>query len=138
MDEICYSLTSENLDPIKISTLRELVKPYFPTEDQDDSLLFILYIFDKLQEEQTLKSSKFKSGDYDNYEDAWEGYKSKFPSITDQLFTGIYQKNIKCDGCKYITSIFEVFVHITLELETDSLEQAYQNYISYEDVCEAR
>ena len=98
-------------------------------QNQNDPLFFISHIFDKLQKEQTPKFSSFESIDYDDYEDAQEAYKSKFPSIIDKLFSGMIQKNIRCNECNDIIKKFEVFTHITLELECENLREAYEKHL---------
>ena len=99
---------------------------------QNDALFFISHIFDKLQKEQTSELSIFRPDDYDNYEDAWNEYETKFPSIIDKLFTGMSQKNISWNGCQSTNKIFETFTHITLELGTKNLEEAYYKDLFYE------
>ena len=74
------------------------------------------------------KKNRFISRDYDDAEEAWEGYMEKFPTITDQLFTGMYQKNVECKGCGNVNKVFENFTYIWLGLEADDLEHAYNNY----------
>ena len=73
---------------------------------------FILHIFDKLQLEQVPKKNRFISRDYDDAKEAWEGYIEKFSTITDQLFTGMYQKNVHCKGCGNVNKVFENFNYI--------------------------
>ena len=97
---------------------------------------FILHIFDKLQLEQVPKKNRFISRDYDDAKEAWEGYKEKFPTITDQLFTGMYQKNVHCKGCGNVNKVFENFNYIWLGLEADNLKHAYNNYVQDTTVYE--
>lgn len=96
MYKICLSLTSEDLDPIKNTAIREMIVDLFPPSQQDDAMQFILHIFGKLQEELTPKSSNFQSANEDSYDEAWTKYILQYPSIIDNLFTGMYQKNITC------------------------------------------
>ena len=138
MYEICMNLCTDTLETIKNNPIRKLVQSVFPLGVQDDSLWFILHLFNVLQEEQISKSTSFKSDMYDDYDSAWKGYQSKFATITDKLFTGMYQKNIKCNGCSNVDKVFEIFIHTALDLETDNLQGAIDNYLSFEDHCEAR
>ena len=136
MHKLCYSLAWEELDPIKNTAIRHLVKDEFPLRTQNDAMQFILHIFDKLQQEQVPKKNRFISRDYDDAKEAWEGYMEKFPTITDQLFTGMYQKNVHCKGCGNVNKVFENFNYIWLGLEADNLEHAYNNYVQDTTVYE--
>ena len=87
MHSVCYSLATEDLNIIKNDALRDVTDHIFPRGIQDDALLFILDVFNNLQEEQTPEPSKFNSKYYKYYEKALDGYKSNYSSITDELFT---------------------------------------------------
>ena len=87
MHNVCYSLATEDLNIIKNDALRDVTDHMFPRGFQDDSLLFISHVFSNLQDEQTPKSSNFRSNEYDYFEDALSGYRSNYSSITDELFT---------------------------------------------------
>ena len=139
MHEIWNTLTTEDSDPIEATTLRNLVKGKFRLYQQDDAMQFLFYVFDKLQQEQTPKSTDFSLMYCFNHNEAWTGYFSEFTSITDSLFTGMYQKNMTCKKWNQTVKVFEVFIHITLEIATGDVSQAYHEYISHMDeINEAR
>ena len=94
VSNICQDIVDHN-NVISIWDLRKMLKDEFELGQQNDAMQLILYIFDKLQCEQTPKRTRFISRDYDCSKEAWEGYIQKFSSITDELFSGMYQKNIK-------------------------------------------
>ena len=109
----------------------------FGKDRQDDAMKLLLHVFEELKNELTNENVRFRSRDYKNWEDAWNGYKAKFTSIIDELFMGMYQKNVKCQACKNINKIFENYSYTWLNLETDDLLSAYENYISEKTVYEA-
>ena len=88
----------KNKKVISASKLRNLIKDNFPLNEQSDSMQVILNIFDNLQSEETPENTKYIPTDYKDCKEAWEGYISMNPTITDQLFSGMYQKVIRCHG----------------------------------------
>ena len=142
MHQICKEVRkssnkAKRVKVIEVRHLREMIKFEFALSKQNDAMQFILYIFDKLQLEQTPKRTRFISRDYDYYVDAWNSYETKFPSIIDKLFTGMHQKNVKCKGCGHVNNVFENFNYLWLGLEANDLEEAYENYITDKTVYEA-
>lgn len=54
-----------------------MLKNEFSKSEQHDANEFILYLFGKLQDEQTPKFAKFDSQLYKSGVDAWNGYSSQ-------------------------------------------------------------
>ena len=124
------TLLKTNSKAIHVTELRYLIKNNFSLNEQNDSMQVILDIFDNLQWEETPINTRFSSTDYKNYKEAWEGYIRMNPTITDQLFSGMHQKAIKCYGCDSVRYVFENFNYVWLDLEAESLNDAYERYIN--------
>ena len=120
----------KNKKVIRASKLRNLIKDNFPLNEQSDSMQVILNIFDNLQSEETPENAKYIPTDYKDCKEAWEGYISMNPTITDQLFSGMYQKVIRCHGWENNKYVFENFSYVWIDMNASNLEDAYTNYIN--------
>ena len=137
MRKICDVIIKEQTETIEVIELRNMMKDIFPLGEQNDAMQFISHIFDNLQSEETPKISRFNPNGYDNYVDAWNEYTDMFPSIIDKLFSGMLQKNITCNGCGNVKKSFEKYNQILLSLDTDTLLDAYHEFILEESVFES-
>ena len=113
---IWSKVASSDQTCISASSLRLMLKNEFSKSEQHDANEFILYLFGKLQDEQTPKFAKFDSQLYKSGVDAWNGYSSQHWSIIDRLFTGMSQTNIECQSWGNISVAYDWFNHIHLSL----------------------
>ena len=111
---LCTKIATGDLTSLKATTLRTMVRNEFPRSEQHDANEFILYLFSKLQDEQTPKFAKFVSDYYEDGIKAWKGYEAQHQSIIDKLFTGMSQTNIRCGKCKNVSVVYDCFNHIHL------------------------
>lgn len=132
MHHICFNLACEDNTIVKASNLRQMIRSEFIRSQQHDANEFILYLFDKLQDEQTPKYVKFKSDDYKTPESAWEGYIEEHSSIIDNLFTGMVKNSTECGRCGNVSVVYECFSHILLSWSFTNLKDAYLDYLSEE------
>lgn len=95
MASLCNEVSSGNFKRLRAKILRNTISKDFSRTIQHDANEFILYLFDKLQDEQTQKSAKFNSEEYTSGISAWQGYESQHLSIIDRLFTGMCQTQIE-------------------------------------------
>ena len=129
MHEICSLVTRSSTCNNRVTTLRNMIKDEFPIGEQNDALKCILYIFGNLCLEVSPMFMNFISKDYDDHVQAWRGYRTMHTSIVDQLFVGMHQYNATCKKCYRVATRFEPFMHIPLDCEDDSVEDAYKRYI---------
>ena len=109
------------------------MKNKFISKDEHDANEFILFLFDKLQDEQTLKFVRF---DYNKYKDpkiAWRVYSKDHQSIIDRLFVGMYEKQLWCKNCENKISIFELFNYIQLNWHASNLKDSYHEHYASEN-----
>ena len=129
---ICSKVASSDQTWINASNLRLMIKNEFTKSEQHDANEFILYLFGKLQDEQTPKYAKFNSQLYKSGIDAWNGYSVQHLSIIDKLFTGMSQTNIQCKSWGNVSVTYDWFNHIHLSWSYENLESAYNEYLSDE------
>ncbi|CAI2387234.1 unnamed protein product [Moneuplotes crassus] len=131
MSKLCLDVCSSFKKELEATELRKLFKKSFSKSHQHDANDFILSLFSKLQDEQTLKKRPV-SDKFANEQEAWEHYVKHNPSIIDQLFFGMIQRSSRCGSCKKVAHRYESFNQIELECESSSLEMAYQGFLSDE------
>jgi|688.fasta_scaffold185043_3 ubiquitin C-terminal hydrolase len=79
---------------------------------QHDSHEFLIYLFEQIQDEQTLKT-KIKFNGSDSKKTArqiCEEYYSLNPSIIDRIFSGIMRTIVTCGRCDYASITYNPFM----------------------------
>ena len=109
---------------------------------QHDSHEFLIYLFEQIQDEQTLKT-KIKFNGSDSKKTArqiCEEYYSLNPSIIDRIFSGIMRTIVTCGRCDHASITYNPFMTQSLQckatLEKSMNDIFYEHQIDGLYICE--
>jgi ubiquitin C-terminal hydrolase len=93
---------------------------------QYDAQECLLYLFDRLEAEQTPSYiGEFNPTKHNDGVEAWSNYIQDHSTIL-STFSGMFMSKIKCEECSNVSKTFNLFNNIFLSCKEASLEKAYE------------
>ena len=114
------------------NTYKEMFSKNFDPLYQHDGHMFLMYLLDQLQAEETPVNTQKFNGDVSTYKTArslgeiYEEYFKLNPSCIDRFFTGLERSTIKCINCNHDSITYKPFQSRSLSHAPD-LESSLRN-----------
>ncbi|CAI2369420.1 unnamed protein product [Moneuplotes crassus] len=115
--------------PVNNERFRALFDGEYPSHEQNDSLQFLMSLFELLQYENNPKCQTFCSSGHNDDNEAWEKYKAENTSIIDKLFVGMYKTTFKCKDCNEGVEVYEEFKSYPLECYSKKQKKSFRSFI---------